>query len=46
MILDIACCRQFADAVLVAYQQLHDSKPNRVGQGPQAFAGLLQLLNP
>jgi len=45
VILDTAFCCQFADAESVPYQQLHDSKPNRVGQGPQAIACPLQLVH-
>jgi len=45
VILDTAFCSQFADAESVPDQQLHDSKPNRMGQSPQAFASPLQLVH-
>ena len=45
VILNTAFCCQFADAESVPYQQLHDSKPNWMGQGPQAIASALQLVH-
>jgi len=45
VILDTALCCQFADAESVPYQQLHDSKPTRMGQSPQAIASPFQLVH-